>query len=36
MAGAVDREMQALEQRLADLDRVMASPGLLGPAVPAS
>ena len=27
MAGAVDREMQALEQRLADIDRIMASPG---------
>ena len=27
MAGAVDREMQALEQRLADVDRIMASPG---------
>lgn len=28
LAGAVDREMQALEQRLAAVDRVMAGPGL--------
>ena len=28
MAGAVDREMEALEQRLGALDRVMAGPGL--------
>lgn len=30
MAGAVDREMRALEQRLAAVDRVMAGPGISG------
>jgi len=28
MSGAVDREMQALEQRLASVDRIMAGPGI--------